>query len=700
MEKRTPALLLLLLVAVFGTLGMACFFSVPGNQGVPMVMAGTSTESYYDVVFKDQHSPEYETAVSQTLYFEYCDLILDAKEPVASFTHDLCFDGQSYDNMCAHRIPSFTVFTFSGGDLWFPGLKFAIIDTTNRIIAELSENYFSMKEIDTNKILYESTFETGYCDKIVFNWRRLELTLQDERQQVLSFDTVPENGFSFDYLVVNQVYTETSGPKVSAEVFQNRNSYSFTIEFFDQFFPEHNKQYIYNAELPTDTIIAADIDGLVPEVGDTGNYVFLGWFDGDKTPADPLSGFIRFYAKYKEATVTFKNSDGKLMTSKQIVIGEPLRKVVEKLYLDDYSVPQNIDLDMVVTEDMTITLAEKLLVTLRYFKLERYSVEVKGKTFNYDMLTYKTVSRLIPESSLVDVTEFDSAHYNIMGKPYYETMPGFTFTGWDYDLTKPITTPLTISAQYELPKIKVNYYSSNDILFETREYDLVKDNLLLPMPEFKSGLSNWDAFKNLLENLFTLDILQMVEDISARDVANKMADHLTDLYDDNTNQIFAVLAKPDMNSNVHKGWQGDLSGDFSGSAFVYMTGAKLSNDYVLYLNPMKMYTGNINYEISLSFGDHFIDPIIHGAGNAFTAVGNWFKGVGDWFSVNWQWFLWVLGAIVGVLFLIIFGPVVIPIIIAAIKFVFGLIVKFFQLIGKLFKKIGEWLGNLFRRKEK
>lgn len=267
-------------------------------------------------------------------------------------------------------------------------------------------------------------------------------------------------------------------------------------------------------------------------------------------------------------------------------------------------------------------------------------------------------------------------------------------------INQPITEDRTITAQYKLPKVKVNYYSSNGILFETREYDLVKDNLLLPIPEFKKGMSYWDDFKNFLENLFTLDVDQMVDDFTARDVANKMADHLTNLYSDETNQIFVILAKPDLKSNVHKGWQGDLSGDFTGSAFVRMTGTKLSNDYVLYLNPMKMYTSNINYEIALSFGDHFIDPILNGVNNTFDTIGNAFKNGWDWFTGNWKTILWIALGVVGVVLLFVFGPVVIPIIITAIKLLFGLIVKSFQLIGKLFKKIGEWLGNLFRRKEK
>ncbi len=697
MEKRTPALLLLLLVAVFGTLGMACFFSavpVPNHNTSPVV-AAVDDAHFYDFVF-DQNSVEYEVLVHQNLMNQYNEQILNASNPVYSFTYSHAYYGQLNDQPYAYRIPSSTVFTFLRCDLWYSDLQYVMVDTTNYITIELSKDHLSMIKVNTNEVLWEYDFETAYCDEIVLNWERMELTLKDGRKQVKDWTNVPDGGWKFDYFVMNQVYYEGVAPTVTMECFRNQTGYSFSIDFIDSIFPEHNKNFGYSVDLETDTIIVADIEGLVPEVGNTGDYVFLGWYSGDKTPADSLSGNICFYAKYKEAIVTFKNSAGKWLGTKSVYIGDTYGVVVKNLGFQDYAAPLNLDLNMVVTGDCEITLAEKLFVTLKYFKLERYSVEVEGKTFKYDMLTYKTVSQKVAEGTLVDVNAFDSATYNILGKPYYETMPGFTFTGWDYDLTQPITAPLTITAQYELPKIKVNYYSSNDILFETREYDLVNDGLLLPVTELPKS-NFWDEFKNALANLLTLDIVQEVDDVLARLAADKMIDHLNGLYDDATNQIFAIVAKPDMNSDVYKGWQGDLSGDLEGSAFVRLKGSALNNNYVLYLNPTSMYIDNINYEIALSFGDHVIDPVING-------VQNFFTGAWDWLSENWQTVLYVVGAAVAIILLIVFGPIVLPVIVVVVKFIAKAIKICFKAIGKVLgaiwtgiKRFCQWVGELFNK---
>lgn len=692
--KKTLPLIFLLLFAIVSTLGSACFFSAPNNSCTAAIVpvATFSGGNYYDVAFTEPDTVEYEVCISQSLMYEYYDKILNASNPVANFIYNFTFEENAQR---AYRIPSFTTFTFLSGDYW-GSLKYAFVDTTNRIVAEISLDNFTMKKINTNEVLYSETFETSYCDKIYFNWRRLEVDLKDLRKQVISFDNVPDDGFKFDYFVVNQNYDDDCGPTVSAEVYQSNYHYTFCINFIDPVFPENNKQASYNAELETDTIIVADIEGMVPVVENTGNYVFLGWFNADKTPNDPHAGNIYFYAEYQKATITLQNKNGQYITAKQAYVGDTLGKAISNLFFDAYAIPQDIDLDAVITGDCTITLDDKLLVTLKYFKLERYTIEHKNKTFNYDMLTYKTVSKLIQEGTLVDVSDFDSAHYNILGKPYYETMPGFEFLGWDYDITQPITQSQTITAQYELPKLKVNYYSSNNVLFETREYDMIKDNLLLPMPEFKNGLSYWEDFKNFLENLFTLDIGQMVDDFSARDVANKMVDHLTNMYDEQTNQIFVILAKPDLNSNVQKGILGDLSADFEGSSFVRLTGTRLSNDYVLYLNPQKMYISNINYEIGLSFGI-WVDPMINSAKNIFSGVGDFF----GWVSKHWDIVFYIFIAVVVIILLIVFWPVVSPIIAMVFAAVWGVIKKVFQLVWKLitgfFKLLGKLFNKIFRR---
>lgn len=434
MTRKASTLLLLAVVAALTcTLGVACFFSAPGVTG------NTATVSFAD----SSLGPGWvQTEHVDQPYFQENKGEMVEYENINYFSFDNSPVYVDYDNNKLFKLPEtgFSIAIINDGQGWADNFALAFIDF---------DTYGSAIEINQNSIIILSAGTK--LTQADFSWENVSRIDINDTETTITWKSgdknkIPYAAWASQYLEFRNgasnncpqisIYYQIDGSP------QDMSYITRSVSFYNKVDGDVNLvktvQYRYVGDVGD--IVVADYM-TIPEADGKG-LVFKGWYTKEgKTPYDPLNGNIAFYAEFEGAKVQIKTPT-KTITDFYVPFGTTVGEALDKFFnsypsaTSDYRQMAETNTSASITEDAEIVVNERYRVYLRYFKLERYSVKIKNKTFDYDMLTYKTVNDLVWGGEKIDVLKFDSALYNILDKPYYETMPGFTFTGWDYDINQ------------------------------------------------------------------------------------------------------------------------------------------------------------------------------------------------------------------------------------------------------------------------
>jgi len=103
------------------------------------------------------------------------------------------------------------------------------------------------------------------------------------------------------------------------------------------------------------------------------------------------------------------------------------------------------------------------------------------------------------------LSSIDVVHGQLAGAPTNPSREGYTFTGWDYDLTQPITNNTVITAEYEINKLTVRFIDGGQVIKElVKEYGTTLTEEEIPIPVKEGYLfKGWDKATT---NVITSDI--------------------------------------------------------------------------------------------------------------------------------------------------------------------------------------------------
>lgn len=141
---------------------------------------------------------------------------------------------------------------------------------------------------------------------------------------------------------------------------------------------------------------------------------------------------------------------------------------------------------------------EKLVVGFSGYYQQTYlganeSVEGKNAKFVTYLKQLKHLVNFVDYNGNV-ISSIEVADGSLVSAPTNPTRVGYTFKGWDYDLTQPITENITITAQYEKNKCLVRFVDGSEIIKEFyKEYGSTLTKEEIPVPT-KDGyvFKGWD----------------------------------------------------------------------------------------------------------------------------------------------------------------------------------------------------------------
>ena len=314
----------------------------------------------------------------------------------------------------------------------------------------------------------------------------------------------------------------------------------------------------------------------------------------------------------------------------------------------DTTLPDRIYNNLTITANV-----EKLLnVRLDYYSQLRFSMGVDD--YYYCFIGQIRIERLVESGYTIDLDYFKRPDvnyeiYNASRNTFYNNLEGFEFLGWDYDITKPITSNLIITGEYKMPTFNIKYYdkdmylideTNNEIDFITIEdintlfnsaeetMNSVKESFINSIKSFFSLSGMWENIDNTFDNIINANNLNSYID-SVRIYHNASTMILTPfvVIDNNRPDVYGgIFTNGDVNVNSA------VLQKFSGTAEDF--------DLSYWINPIMFattaypMTATVTYKITL-------DTALKGLTNLWNGI----VSVFDW-CVEYWWVLLIIALVI------------------------------------------------------
>lgn len=420
----------------------------------------------------------------------------------------------------------------------------------------------------------------------------------------------------------------------------------------------------------------------IPTAPQLEGYVFTGW---DKDLTAPIVGETSFFAQYsRNALLTINYMQpgsnfgllNQFTSMKQVsktftyTVGDIIKNDEFNTFLsnlkyweNDFSSDGKYDYQYKfcgwdksfpdrITENLIISVkAEKLnLVRLVYYSQLRFKIE---DDYFYTFISEMNIERLLETGAKINVNDFKRADvdyeiYNANRDTFYNNLVGFNFKGWDYDITKPISSDLIVKGIYDLPKFEIRYYDADLYLIETTNNQidfmgienlielLNRDNTYLKQYKhfFRSGIIiNVAAINKSIEKLMEkLDVATYIQSLQKyNDKSTRLITPFVVIDSDRPDAYGGIFTsgKIEVDSAVLTPFAGDLQ----------------DHDRSYYISPIMFTTSAYPMSATVTFTNK-----LHSAIKSFNMF---FSAIGSFFKAAWKW-MWKILIIAGIIALICF----------------------------------------------
>ena len=149
-------------------------------------------------------------------------------------------------------------------------------------------------------------------------------------------------------------------------------------------------------------------------------------------------------------------------------------------------------------------------VTLKYYSQLRFLAyqEDDGTDYYYTFIGYMTIEKLMADETVINVEDFkhpDANYhiYNASKNTFYNNLEYFEFLGWDTDITAPITEDTTITAQYNLPKVTMRLFDSDQYFVGEMQQE-ISFMTIEDLQALEGAGSSWDKVREGFRLFFSL----------------------------------------------------------------------------------------------------------------------------------------------------------------------------------------------------
>ncbi len=318
----------------------------------------------------------------------------------------------------------------------------------------------------------------------------------------------------------------------------------------------------------------------------------------------------------------------------------------------------------VVNRNMTIHAnykQELIDIKVSYYSIERlyYTKDIKlfwfipiGTEYKYmDFIVYNT--QLQQDVWTGSVPNLENIVGTAMyGVPKHLSVSGFDFVGWDNGTENLLPTIKNnhYIALYNMPKVKVNYYSSNNVFIEDTEIDVN----FVPLPELKGNIDWFEGLiKYIQDILIKWNFVELDDDVKARGKAREAVEYLSDRYVQGAFEVYFMVVYPDVHIEAGYGIFKSSAASISGGTFMFLTGTSHNNDYVYFAELSGVYVKGLKYSMRVTYETpydntiNFITNLLSDVGKVFTKIGEFINSAYIFIVENWwRILLFIAGTLV------------------------------------------------------
>lgn len=543
-----------------------------------------------------------------------------------------------------------------------------------------------------------------------------------DRYRVFTVDFVDYNGNIINSVEVND------GECVIAPANPTREGYTFTGWDYDLtqpitadttitaqyernsctvYFVDYNGQTIkvltvpYGEQIPAEEIPTPARDG----------HTFIGWDNSTNQLVVSDMTFVAQYSTRATLKITYPGAVGTFGLEDQFIKTSYVTKIftytvgdaIESSdyliwynkdllpWINDFEADNDYDYDVkftgwdttlptYITNNMEVSINyEKLnLVRLQYYSQLRFNAyEQDGVDYYLTFVGFMNVERLIPTGTVLNLEDFkdpevDYEIYNASLNSFYNNLQHFDFTGWSYNITKPITQDETIVAQYKMPTIRVKMFDLDGYLFNEEDQPVS----FMTIEDFQAMTGNSEVWGRICEGFrlfFTLQWGELGDTIADQvDFTNYLNN--VKQYHKKSRQILTGYVTVDTNNpDIYGGVFQYGSIEVVSEALQYYSGTARENNLSYWINPIVFSTTAYQLTVAVDY-----NTALGSAVKIAVNVGEW---LGDAFSWLWDFITEYWWVIVIVVLLIIFRK---PII-AGLTALVGLIKKATQKLSNKIK---------------
>jgi hypothetical protein len=274
-----------------------------------------------------------------------------------------------------------------------------------------------------------------------------------------------------------------------------------------------------------------------------------------------------------------------------------------------------------VKDDINLYQKYSYEIKVSYYTIERlyYTKQNKflwiiptGTSYKYmDVLVYRTDTFKVLYGAEPDLDEMlGTALYDVTR---YKNVSGFEFKEW-------VRNGNHYTAEYDIPKVAVNYYGSNGKFVETRYIDLK----FVPIVEVTF---NWlDGFEKYFDDILVKwSLAETVDDIHARDMAKEAVKYLSERYKQGKYEIYFMTAQPDVKVDLAYGLFKSSGAAVESGTFHWLQGTDRLNNFVYFADFSDLYVTGLHYDLRVTFDTPY-DVVWNGVKGGlkfFTGWGIW-----------------------------------------------------------------------------
>lgn len=291
-----------------------------------------------------------------------------------------------------------------------------------------------------------------------------------------------------------------------------------------------------------------------------------------------------------------------------------------------------------INEDITVTAKyEKLnLVRLVYYSQLRFKIE---DDYYNTYIAEMNIERLVENGSKINLDDFKRADvdyeiYNANRDAFYNNLVGFNFTGWDKDITAPITEDTIIKGQYKMPTFKIRYYDADLYMFEETNNEIEFLGIENLLEILRRDTSFVKSYKRIFGTCIFSNLGKSIEKLLERLDVYTYIDGLRQYNDKSTRLItpFVVIDsdRPDAYGGIFT--NGKITVD--SAVLEPFAGDLQQHDKSYYISPIMFTTNAYPMSATVTFTNK-----LHSAIKTFNTF---FGAIGSFFTRAWKWLSKVL----------------------------------------------------------